>query len=102
MYSQLLRRGQAFEILSLLLLHDLCASVRDSCVWGPHPIFGPPTLVPTVVSAVKLLTMPPQKKSKKNTPTETDQEEHYNFEDNGISLTIEPSHTTDQKTKSKT
>jgi hypothetical protein len=27
-----------------------------------------------VVSAEKQLTMPPQKKSKKNTPTETDQE----------------------------
>jgi hypothetical protein len=36
--------------------------------------------------------MPPQKKSKKNTPTETDQEEHYNEEDNRISFTAEPSH----------
>jgi hypothetical protein len=50
-----------------------------------------------VVSAEKQLTMPPQKKSKKNIPTETDQEEHYNDENNGISLTAEPSHTTDQE-----
>jgi hypothetical protein len=50
-----------------------------------------------VVSAEKQLTMPPQKKSKKNIPIETDQEEHYNDENNGISLTAEPSHTTDQE-----
>jgi hypothetical protein len=45
--------------------------------------------------------MPPQKKSKKNIPIETDQEEHYNDEDNGISLTAKPSHTTDQERKAK-
>jgi hypothetical protein len=41
--------------------------------------------------------MPPQNKSKKNVPTETDQEEHYHDDDNRISLTPEPSHTTDQE-----
>jgi hypothetical protein len=45
--------------------------------------------------------MPPQKKSKKNIPTETDKEEHYNDEDNGISLTAESSHTTDQEQREK-
>jgi small-conductance mechanosensitive channel len=45
--------------------------------------------------------MPPQKKSKKNVPTETDQEEHYHDEDNGISLTLEPSHITDQERRAK-
>jgi hypothetical protein len=45
--------------------------------------------------------MPPQKKSKKNIPIETDQEEHYNDEDNEISLTAKPSHTTDQERKAK-
>jgi hypothetical protein len=40
-----------------------------------------------MVSAKKQLMMPPHKKSKKNIPTETDQKEHYNDEDNGISLT---------------
>jgi hypothetical protein len=54
-----------------------------------------------VVSAEKQLTMPPQKKSKKNVPTETDQEEHYHDEDNGTSLTPEPSHTTDQERSAK-
>jgi hypothetical protein len=54
-----------------------------------------------VVSAEKQLTMPPQKKSKKNVPTETDQEEHHHDEDNGISLTLEPSHTTDQERRAK-
>jgi small-conductance mechanosensitive channel len=54
-----------------------------------------------VVSVEKQLTMPPQKKSKKNVPTETDQEEHHHDEDNGISLTTEPSHTTDQERRAK-
>jgi hypothetical protein len=45
--------------------------------------------------------MPPQKKSKKNIPTKTDLEEHYNDEDNEISLTAEPSHTTDQERRAK-
>jgi hypothetical protein len=54
-----------------------------------------------VVSAEKQLMMPPQKKSKKNVPTETDQEEHYHDEENGISLTPEPSHTTDQERRAK-
>jgi ABC-type Zn2+ transport system substrate-binding protein/surface adhesin len=45
--------------------------------------------------------MPPQKRSKKNVPTETDQEEHHHDEDNRISLTPEPSHTTDQEGRAK-
>jgi hypothetical protein len=53
--------------------------------------------VPTVVSAEKQLTMPPHKKSKKNTLTETDQEDHYNEEDNEISFTAEPSQSIDQE-----
>jgi hypothetical protein len=48
-------------------------------------------LAPTVVSAEKQLTMPPQNKSKKNTPIETDQEDHYTEKDNIISFTAEPS-----------
>jgi hypothetical protein len=67
-------------------------------VFGDSTRFlDPPTLAPIVVSAEKQLAMPPQKKSKKNFPTETDQEEHYNDKDNGISLTPEPSHNTDQE-----
>jgi predicted RNase H-like nuclease (RuvC/YqgF family) len=58
-------------------------------------------LAPTVVSAEKQLTLPPQKKSKKNVPTETDQEEHHHDEDNRISLTPEPSHTTGQERRAK-
>jgi hypothetical protein len=54
-----------------------------------------------VVSAEKQLKMPPQKRSKKNTPTEADQEDHYTEEDNGISLTAEPSHITDQERRAK-
>jgi FtsZ-binding cell division protein ZapB len=62
---------------------------------------SPPTLAPTMVSAEKQLTMPPQKKSKKNTPTETDQEDHYNEQDNRISFTAEPSQTTYQEWRAK-
>jgi hypothetical protein len=45
--------------------------------------------------------MPPQKRSKKNTLTEIDQEEHHHVEDNGISHTLEPSHITDQEWRAK-
>jgi hypothetical protein len=45
--------------------------------------------------------MPPKTMSKKNVPTETDQEEHHHDEDNEISLTPEPSHTTDQERRVK-
>jgi hypothetical protein len=45
--------------------------------------------------------MPPQKRSKKNAPTETDQEEHHHGEDSGISHTLEPSHIIDQERRAK-
>jgi hypothetical protein len=45
--------------------------------------------------------MPPQKRSKKNAPTEIDQEEHHDDEDNGISHALEPSHITDQERREK-
>jgi hypothetical protein len=42
-----------------------------------------------------------QKRSKKNVPTEIDQEELHHDEDNGISHTPEPSHITDQEQRAK-
>jgi predicted ribosome quality control (RQC) complex YloA/Tae2 family protein len=45
--------------------------------------------------------MTPQKRSKKNAPTEIDQEEHHHDEDNGISHALEPSHITDQEWRAK-
>jgi hypothetical protein len=45
--------------------------------------------------------MPPQKKSKKNTPTEADQEDHHAREDNGILFTTKPSQITDQERRAK-
>jgi thiamine kinase-like enzyme len=54
-----------------------------------------------VVTTEKQLAMPPQKKSKKNTPTEADQEDHHDGEDNGISLTAEPSQITYQERREK-
>jgi hypothetical protein len=66
----------------------------------PFRFFRPPTLTPTVVSDEEQLTMP-QKRSKKNVPTETDQEELHHDEDNEISDTPEPSHITDQERRAK-
>jgi hypothetical protein len=54
-----------------------------------------------MVSAEKQLIMSPQKKSKKNVPTEKDPEQDHHDEDNGISLTPEPSHITDQERRAK-
>jgi chromosome segregation ATPase len=45
--------------------------------------------------------MPPQKRSKKNTPAETNQEDHHQDEDNGISHIPEPSNITDQERRAK-
>jgi hypothetical protein len=45
--------------------------------------------------------MPPQKKSKKNTPTETDQDDHHIAEDNGNSLTAETSQISGQDRRAK-
>jgi hypothetical protein len=45
--------------------------------------------------------MPRQKGSKKNTPAETDQEEHHHVKGNGISLTPEPSNFIDQERRAK-
>jgi hypothetical protein len=50
-----------------------------------------------VASAEKQLMMPPQKKFKKNTPTKTNQKDHYNEQYNEISFAAEPSQTTDQE-----
>jgi thioesterase domain-containing protein len=45
--------------------------------------------------------MPPQKKSKKNIPAETNQEDHHPPEGNEISFVPEPSNTTDQERREK-
>jgi hypothetical protein len=45
--------------------------------------------------------MPPQKRSKKNTPAETNQEDHHQDEDNGISHILEFSIITDQERRAK-
>jgi hypothetical protein len=45
--------------------------------------------------------MPPQKRSKKNIPAETDQEEHHHVEGNEISFAHEPSNITDQERRAK-
>jgi hypothetical protein len=45
--------------------------------------------------------VPPQKKSKKNIATETNQEDHHPPEGNEISFVPEPSNTTDQERRAK-
>jgi DNA-directed RNA polymerase beta subunit len=45
--------------------------------------------------------MPPQKRSKKNTPAETNQKDHHQDEDNGIAHILEPSNITDQEQRAK-
>jgi hypothetical protein len=45
--------------------------------------------------------MPPQKRSKKSTPAETNQKDHHQDEDNGISHIPETSGITDQERRAK-
>jgi hypothetical protein len=63
--------------------------------------FLTPNIGATVVSADKQLTMPPQKKFKKNTPAVANQEDHHVEEDNGNFLTTEPSQISDQGRRAK-
>jgi hypothetical protein len=63
--------------------------------------FGSPNIGVHHVSAEKQFTMPSQKRSKKNAPTEINQEEHHHDEGNGISHTLEPSHIIDQERRAK-
>jgi hypothetical protein len=61
----------------------------------------PPNIGAHRVSAEKQLTIPPQKRSKKNIPAETGQEEHHHLECNEISFVLEPSNITDQERRAK-
>jgi hypothetical protein len=54
-----------------------------------------------MVSAEEQLTMPPQKRSNKDVPIETDQKELHHDEDNRISHIPEPSHITGQERRAK-
>jgi hypothetical protein len=45
--------------------------------------------------------MPPQKKSKKNTPAVVGQQDHHPLEENGVSFVAEPSNITDQERRAK-
>jgi hypothetical protein len=45
--------------------------------------------------------LPPQKRSKKNIPAETDQEEHHHVEGNEISFAPEPLNIIDQERRAK-
>jgi DNA repair exonuclease SbcCD ATPase subunit len=49
----------------------------------------------------KQLTMPPQNRSKKNIPAETNQEDHHPLEGNEIFFVPEPSNITDQERREK-
>jgi DNA repair exonuclease SbcCD ATPase subunit len=73
-----------------------------SRVRGSYPDFLiPPNIGAHHFSAEKQLTMPPQKKSKKNTPAVTGQQDHHPLEENGVSFVPEPSNITDQERRAK-
>jgi hypothetical protein len=84
------------NVRALCILVLLCSGIPSESSDTPHRNIGAQR-----VSAKKQLTMPPQKRSKKNIPAETDQEEHHHVEGNGISLTTEPSNITDQERRAK-
>jgi hypothetical protein len=59
---------QGYLVPYLLVIFE--HSFRNLVFGDSIRFLEPPTLAPIVVSAEKQLTIPPQKKSKKNTPTE--------------------------------
>jgi hypothetical protein len=65
-------------------------------VQGTHPNFRiSPNIGAHRVSAEEQLTMPPQKKSKKNVPAKTNRDDHHPPQGNEIPFVLEPSNTTD-------
>jgi hypothetical protein len=71
-------------------------------VYGePIRIFGSPNIGAHRVSAEEQLTMPPQKKSKKNAPAEANRNDHHAPQGNEIPLVPEPSNLTDQERRAK-
>jgi hypothetical protein len=71
------------------------------CSGIPSGFSDTPNIGAHHVSAEKQLTMPPHKRSKKNIPAETDQEEHHHLEGNEISFVPEHSNITDQERRAK-
>jgi hypothetical protein len=86
-----------------LLLHlNVFTALSLFRVRGTRPNFRiPPNIATHHVSAEEQLTMPPQKKSKKNVPAETSREDHHPPQGNEISFVPEPSNTTDQERRAK-
>jgi hypothetical protein len=74
----------------LLLYSGILSGLSDTPNIGAHRVL-----------AEKQLTMPPQKRSKKTIPTETEQEEHHRVKGNEIFLAPEPSNITDQERRAK-
>jgi hypothetical protein len=85
-----------FVSTCLIYAFDLNVFAFYSPVFGELiRIFVYPNIGIHRVSVEKQLTMPPQKRSKKNIPTETDQEENHHVDGDEISLAPEPSNITD-------
>jgi hypothetical protein len=84
------------------VLERVYCSIYLSLVFGIPSGFSDTTNIGAHRGSVeKQLTMPPQKKSKKNTPAETAQQDHHPLEGNGISFVPEPSNITDQERRAK-
>jgi hypothetical protein len=86
----LLLRLNVLTALSLFRVRGTRSNFSDTPNIGAHR-----------VSAKEQLTMPPQKKSKKNVPAETNREDHHPPQGNEISFVPEPSNTTDQERRAK-
>jgi hypothetical protein len=92
-----------FQSPSALLPHlNVFTALSLFRVRGTRPDFRiPPNIGAHRGSAEEQLTMPPQKKSKKNVPAETNREDHHPPQENEISFVPEPSGTTDQERRAK-
>jgi hypothetical protein len=71
------------------------------CSGNPSGFSDTPKIGAHRVSAEEELMMPPQKKSKKNVPAETNREDHHPPQGNEISFIPEPSNTTDQERRAR-
>jgi hypothetical protein len=90
----------SFNVICVLEL-NVSAFFSPTCSGILSGFSDTPNIGAHCVSTEKQLTMPPQKRSKKNIPAETDQEEHHHLEGNEISFVPEPSNITDQERRAK-
>jgi hypothetical protein len=101
-FSELVLLAEGITV-SLRSHFELERAKNSHLCLGSHPNFSgsPPNIGAHRVPAEKKLTMPPQKKSKKNAPAQANRDDHLPTQGNETSFVPESSNITDQEQREK-